>query len=142
MSNPRNVLALGAGPAVPPPPWFKCPNVPTILRVIIENEQKEPIELPFVRYALLNDTPMILGTEGHKEAIYGHKLKALPTPPLSWTTTCNDRELDLLVTDYPFNFAIDTTLFHMGDPGVLSDIYQFHQAYPCLMSLKWEGESL
>ncbi len=142
MSNPHNMLALGAGPAAPPPPWFKCPDVPTVPQVIIENKQGELNELPFVRYALLDNTLMILGTQGCKEAVYGCELTALPTPPLPWMMTCNDGELDLLVTDYPFNFTLDTALFHLGDPSILGDVYQFHQAYPRLMALKHEGKSL
>ena len=95
-----------------------------------------------MRYALLNDALMILGTQGREEAIYRHELKALPVPPLPWMSMCDDGELDLLVTDYPFNFALDTALFHIRDPGILGDVYQFCQAYPCLMALKREGESL
>ncbi len=54
----------------------------------------------------------------------------------------DNRELDLFITNYLFNFALNTTLFHMGDPSILRDIYHFFQAYPRLMSLKREGESL
>ena len=133
---------MGAGPAAPPPPWFKHPNMPTILWVVVENKQEGLVELPFVRYALLDNTLMILGTKGCEEAIYGHKLKVLPAPPLPWMTTCDDGELDLLITNYPFNFTLNTALFRMGDPSVLRDIYRFHQAYPCLMALKQEGKSL
>ena len=142
MSNPCDLLALGAGPAVPPPPWFKCPNACTVLCIVIKNEQGGLVELLFVRYTLLDDTPMILGTEGCKEVVYRHELKALPMPPLPWATTRDNRELDLLITNYPFNFTLDTALFCMGDPSVLGDMYHFRQVYPRLMSLKHEGESL
>ena len=142
MSNPCDILALGAGPAAPPPPWFKRPDAPTMPHVVVENEQGGLMELPFIRYALLDDTPMILGTEGRKEAVYRHELKALPMPPLPWTTMHDGGELDLLVANYPFNFMLNTALFHMGDPSVLGDMYHFCQAYPRLMSLKREGESL
>src|SRR5258708_7777293 len=142
MSHPSDILAIGAGPTAPSPPWFKCPDTLTILRVVIKNKQGGLVELPFVKYALLDNTPMILGTKGCEEAIYGHKLKVLPAPPLPWMTTWDDGELDLLVTNYPFNFALNTALFRMGDPSVLRDIYRFHQAYPCLMALKQEGKSL
>ncbi len=142
MANPSDILVLGAGPAAPPPPSFKCPDVPTVPQVMVENEQGGLIELPFVRYALLDNAPIILGTEGCEEVVYGCELKALPMPPLSWTTMHDNRELDLLITDYPFNFTLDMALFHMGDPGVLRDVYHFHQAYLRLMSLKCEGESL
>ncbi len=123
MSNPSDILAMGAGPAVPPPPWFKWPDAPTIPQVIIENKQRGLVELPFMRYALLDNAPMILGTEGWEEVVYRHELKALPVPPFPWMTTCNDEELDLLISNYPFNFTLDTALFWMGDPRVLGDVY-------------------
>ena len=49
---------------VPPPPWFKQPNTPMVLQVVIENKLGGLIELPFIRYTLLDNAPMILGTEG------------------------------------------------------------------------------
>src|SRR5713226_973339 len=122
MSNPSDILALGVGPVAPPPPWFRHPDAPTIPQVIIKNEQGGLVKLPFVRYALLNDVPMILGTKGHEEAVYGCELKVLPTPPLPWMTTCDDGELDLLIMDYPFNFTLNTAPFRMGDPSILRDI--------------------
>ena len=58
----------------PDPPWFAKPNHPDIPCVEATNTKGHTVELPYIRYALIDEEPMLLGTTGKGEAVYGEYL--------------------------------------------------------------------
>jgi hypothetical protein len=59
---------------VPDPPWFAKPDIPSMPTVSTADANRETIELFYIRYALINNKPMLLGTKGRAEEIFGDYL--------------------------------------------------------------------
>ncbi|KAF8498955.1 hypothetical protein F5888DRAFT_1633508 [Russula emetica] len=56
---------------------------------------------------------MILGTTGSDQAIYGERLIAAPAPPPVLRVNVDDTNIESLYEDYPFNWAINFSLFKL-----------------------------
>ena len=69
---------------VPDPPWFPKPNLPDIPALTVNGPQGQLIELPYMRYALIDEQPMLLGTDKKNGAIYGEASAGLS---LCWGST-------------------------------------------------------
>jgi hypothetical protein len=106
------------------------------------NQQGQTIELLYMRYALMNEEPMLLGTDKKGEDVYGEYLQATPMCDMELHIRVNDLALDKLYTDYPFNWTQQLALFHLGDAGILADVHHYQQSYLKLKLLKNENERL
>ena len=126
----------------PDPPWFTKPIQPHILTVTATDDQGQTVELPYIRYSLINNEPMILGTARRNGEVYGDYLKAYPTPKLPFETSVNDHALEELYTDYPFNAVLNLALYHLGDAGVLADVHRYRSSFLKLQFMKQESERL
>ncbi len=122
-------------------PWFRQTSS-IIPKVITKDEKGQRRELPFIRFTLLDDEPMILGTDGHRKKIFSQTLIANPALPLPYTTGCDKGDLAVLYTDHPFNWGINSALYRLGNPGVMGDIYQFRNSYTQLKALRHENDTL
>jgi len=83
-------------------PWFRWTSS-IIPKVVTEDEKGQWQELPFICFALLNNEPMILGTDGHRKKIFGQTLTANPALPLPYMTGCDENDLAVFYTDHSFN---------------------------------------
>ncbi len=108
---------------VPNPPWFTKPTFPTIPVISAVNEYSQTVELPYIRYTIIDNEPMLLGTQKKNGEVYRDYLKAFPMPTLSFESHVNDSALEGLYIDYPFNWTLNLALYHMGDAGVLTDVH-------------------
>ena len=126
----------GSGPVAPPPPWFKAPEHPSLPKVTALDKHNHLINLPYLRYALIDDEPMIVGTTQDHGPVYGEELKAQEAPPPPFTSSINDSEIDDLYRDYPFNWAINLALTCLGDAGVMADVHHFRTSYSKIKALK------
>ena len=87
----------------PDPPWFSRPDMPFILRLVALNENKDPIDLPYLQYTLADDEPVLLRTQGHDQTIHYAELVAMPALPPPFPSSVQDSDLELLYLDHPFN---------------------------------------
>jgi hypothetical protein len=127
---------------VPDPPWFLklwLPNMPAITTV---NQHGQAIELPYMQYALIDEEPMLLGTDRKDREVYGEYLQATPMPSIQLHTRVNDLALNELYTNYPFNWMQQLALFYLGDASILTDVYCYWQSYLKLKLMKNENEHL
>jgi hypothetical protein len=93
-------------------------------------------------YALMDKEPMLLGTDKKGGDVYGEYLQAVPMCDMQLHARVDDLALDELYTDYPFNWMQQLVLFHLGDAGILADVYCYQQSYLKLKLLKNENECL
>ena len=124
------------------PPWFLKPRLPDMPAVTAVNQQGQTIELPYMRYALMDEEPMLLGTDKKGGDVYGEYLQATPMRDMQLHARVDDLALDELYTDYPFNWTQQLALFHLGDAGILADVHRYRQSYLKLKLLKNENERL
>ena len=124
---------------VPDPPWFAKPKLPTIPKVFAVDKYGQKQELPYIRYALIDNEPMLLGTTGKNEGVYGDYLRAMPMPDLPYESKIDDSALEDLYTDYPFNWTLNLALYHLGDAGILADVHQYQSSYHKLKHMKQEN---
>jgi hypothetical protein len=89
------------------------------------NQQGQTIELPYMRYALMDEEPMLLGTDRKGGDVYGEYLQAIPMRDMQLHARVDDLALDELYTDYPFNWTQQLALFHLGDAGILADVHRY-----------------
>jgi hypothetical protein len=124
------------------PPWFTKPiasNVPTLTAI---NQFGQNIELPYLRYGLIEDEPYLLGTTGRSGGVYREPLKAFPMEQLPFETCVDDDDLKLLYTDHPFNWTLNLALYHMGDAGILADVHRYRSSYQKLKQLQSENAQI
>ncbi|KAF8496375.1 hypothetical protein F5888DRAFT_1804070 [Russula emetica] len=134
---------MGGPSSVPPgPPWFPKAEAPLLPKIVANGPGRGEIELPFLRYALIDEEPMILGTTGHEQEVYGEKLLAGQAPIPSIPLHIDDTQLDSLYEDHPFNWAINFALFRLSDPGVLADVHRYRTAFLRLKGLKHKNDRL
>jgi hypothetical protein len=58
---------------------------------------------------------------------------------LPFKTRVDDNDLEPLYTDHPFNWTLNLALYHMGDAGILADVYQYRSSYQKLKYLRNEN---
>ncbi len=126
----------------PGPPWFKHAAPSLIPKVVTKDNDGKLHKLPYVRFTLLDDQPMVLGTTGKGTTIFSQRLTASPAPPPPYLSKCDDNNLDILYNDYPFNWAISFALYRLRDPGVISDIFSLRSSYGRLKVLKHKNDTL
>ena len=107
----------------PNPPWFAKPSTSGIPIIMGQDSHGRQFELPYMRYGLVENEPLLLGTSGRNQQIYGDHLRAFPMPNLPFTTNIDDSALEELYTDYPFNWTMNLALYQIGDAGVLADVH-------------------
>ncbi len=122
-------------------PWFRQTSS-IIPKVITEDKKGQRRGLPFIHFALLDNKPMILGTDGHRKKIFGQTLTVNPAPLLPYTTGYDENDLAILYTDHPFNWGINFTLYRLGNPGVMGYVYRFRNSYTQLKALRHENDTL
>jgi hypothetical protein len=126
----------------PDPPWFPKPPPPHAPEVHGVDKEGRHVNLPYIRYALMDDDPVLLGVAGRDQEIFGEPLRAFPAPPVPFTTHINNRALEGLYTDHPFTWAQQIALYRLGDAGVLGDVHRLRTSYQKLKWLKHEQETL
>jgi hypothetical protein len=126
----------------PNPLWFAKPDIPTIPIVLTINTNWETIELPYIRYALINNEPMLLGTKKRAEEVFGDYLCAGPKHHLPLPFNIDNAAIEDPYTDYLFNWTLNLALYHLGDAGIIANIYQFRSAYLKLKFMKKESKRL
>jgi hypothetical protein len=97
-----------------------APNIPTLVG---QDNHGQPYELPYMHYSLVENEPLLLGTAGNNHNVYGDSLRVFPMPVLPFATNIDDSRLDMLYTDYPFNWTLNLALYQMGDAGVIADVH-------------------
>jgi hypothetical protein len=110
---------------VPDPPWFLKPRLPNMPAITTVNQQGQTIELPYMQYVLMDEEPMLLGTNKKGGDIYGEYLQATLMCDMQLHARVNNLALDKLYTDYPFNWTQQLALFHLGDAGILADVHRY-----------------
>ena len=100
------------------------------------------IDLPYLRYTLTDDEPVILRTQGRDKMVFHGKIKAMPAPFPPFPSSVDDGDLELLYLDHPFNWAVNHALYCLGDAGILADIHRYRMSYCQLRSLKRKNEKL
>jgi hypothetical protein len=85
---------------VPDPPWFAKLTIPTIPNVSAITADGTTIDLPYIRYALIDNELMLLGTAGWGQDVYGDYLRALPAPVLPFEDRDNEALKDLYTECY------------------------------------------
>ena len=126
----------------PDPPWFTKPinlEVPSIFGL---DEQGQPFELPYMRYGLVENEPMLLGTNRKNQNVWGDRLWAFPMLVLPFTTNIDDSAIEGLYTDYPFNWTLVLALFQNGDAGILADVHRYQLSFIKLQHMKKENKHL
>ena len=126
----------------PDPPWFPRPDAPFVPRLVALDENRDPIDLPYLRYTLADDEPVLLGTQGRDQTVHHAELVAMPAPPPPFPSSVQDNDLELLYLDHPFNWAVNHALYRLGDAGVLADVHRYRTSYGHLRALKRENEKL
>ena len=124
------------------PPWFPRPDVPFVPRLVALDENRDPVDLPYLRYTLADDEPVLLGTQGCDQTVHHAELVAMPTPPPPFPSSIQDSNLELLYLDHPFNWAVNHALYRLGDAGVLADVHRYRTSYGHLRALKHENKKL
>ena len=127
---------------LPDLPWFPCPDAPFVPQLVSFNENKQPIDLPYLRYTLTDDEPVILGTQGWDKMVFHGDIKALPALPSPFLSPVDDSDLELLYLNHPFNWVVNHALYHLGDAGILADVHRYKMSYCQLRSQKRENEKL
>ena len=82
----------------PDPPWFAKLTALRIPTLMGQDEQKRQYELPYMRYGLVKNEPLLLGTSRKNQHVYGNHLRAFPMPILPFTTNVDDSALEALYT--------------------------------------------
>ena len=124
------------------PPWFPRPNALFVPRLVALDENRSPVDLPYLRYTLADDEPVLLETQGHNQTVHHTELVAMPAPPPPFPSSVQDSDLELLYLDHPFNWAVNHALYRLGDAGVLADVHRYRTSYGHLRALKHENEKL
>jgi len=120
----------------PNPPWFKRPEVPFIPKLEAEDENGRTFELPYLRFALSDDEPVMLGTTERDAPVYRGEIKAVPAPHIPDNPHVDDDDLEDLYLDHPFNWAVNYALYRLGDAGILADVHRLRMSYAKLKNFK------
>ena len=96
---------------VPDPPWFAKLTLPTIPVVSAINEQGQTVKLLYIHYTIIDNEPMLLGTQKKNREVYRDYLQAFPMLKLLFKSNTNDSALKGLYMDYPFNWTLNLALY-------------------------------
>jgi hypothetical protein len=58
---------------------------------------------------------------------------------LPFKSHINDEALETLYTNHPFNWTLNLALYHLGDAGILADVYRYRTSYLKLKHLRDEN---
>ena len=116
-------------------PWFKHASPFLIPKVVTQNANSKLRKLLYIQ-------SMVLDTKGKGMTIYRQRLIASLAPLPPYLFKCNDNNLNILYNNYPFNWAISFTLYWLGDPGVIGDVFSLRSFYGQLKALKHENDTL
>src|SRR5712675_226859 len=114
----------------PNPPWFKRTKAPLGPILEAKDAHGRPFELPYLRFALTDDEPVVLGTTERDAPVYVGEIKAMPAPPSDYDLHVDDDNLEELYLDHPFNWAVNFALYRLGDAGVLADVQYIDSGSP------------
>ena len=106
------------------------------------DKNKQPLDLPYLRYILTDDELVILGTQGRDEMVFHGEIKAMPALSPPFPSSVDDSDLELLYLDHPFNWAVNHALYCLEDAGILADVHRYRMSYCQLRSLKHKNEKL
>ena len=121
---------MGDASSGPPDlPWFAKPAALGIPIIMGQDAHGGQYELPYMQYGLVKNKPLLLGTSGRDQQIYGDHLRAFPMPDLPFTTNIDDLALEELYMDHPFNWSLNLALYQIGDVGVLADVHRYRSLY-------------
>src|SRR5712672_4401770 len=126
----------------PNPPWFKRTKAPLGPILEAKNANGRPFKLPYLRFALTDDEPVVLGTTERDAPVYVGEVKAMPVPPSDYSLHVDDDDLEELYLDHPFNWAVNFALYRLGDAGVLADVYRLRKSYAKLKNFKIDTAKL
>src|SRR5712672_1935446 len=126
----------------PNPPWFKRTKAPLVPLLEAKDANGRPFELPYLRFALTDDEPVVLGTTERDALVYVGEIKAKPAPPSDYDLHIDDDDLEELYLDHPFNWAVNFALYRLGDAGVLVDVYRLRKTYAKLKNFKTDTAKL
>jgi hypothetical protein len=121
------------------PPWFEKPTFASIPNMDGVVPDSTIVKLPYMRYGLVDNKLMLLGTAGRNQAVYGECMQAIPAPTLPFTNNANNENLNFLYMDYPFNWTLNLALYQMGNAGVLTDVHHYRSTYTRLHYMKQES---
>jgi hypothetical protein len=96
-------MASNNNQEAPELPWFTKPITPNIPTLTTLNQFGQNIELPYLRYGLINNEPFLIGTSGRFGEVYEEHLKAFLMPRLPFESHVNNKALKTLYTNHPFN---------------------------------------
>ena len=126
----------------PDPPWFAKPSASGIPIIMGQDSHGRQFKLPYMRYGLVENEPLLLETSGRNQQIYGDHLRAFSMPVLPFTTNVDDSALEELYMNYPFNWTMNLALYQIGDAGVLADVYRYRTLYLKLQYMRQENARL
>src|SRR5882762_5438526 len=126
----------------PNPPWFKRTKAPLVPILEAKDAHGRLFELPYLRFALTDDEPVILGTTERDAPVYLGEIKAMPAPPSDYDLHVDDDDLEELYLDHPFNWAVNFALYRLGDAGVLVDVFRLRKTYAKLKNFKTDTTKL
>jgi hypothetical protein len=110
--------------------------MPTVATVDAEGNT---LILPYIWYALIDYKPMLLRTKGRFKEVFRDYLKVEAKNHLPLPSSIDNTVLKDLYTNYPFNWMLNLALYHLGNTGVIADVYQYRLAYLKLKSMKQEN---
>ena len=70
-----------------------------------------------------------MGTQGRDEMVFHGEIKAMPAPSPPFPSLVDNGDLELLYFNHPFNWAVNHTLYHLGDAGILADVHRYKMPY-------------
>ena len=79
------------------PPWFPRPDMPFVPGLVALDKNRDPVDLPYLWYALTDDEPVLLGAQGHDQTVHHAELVAMPAPPPPFPSLVQDSDLELLL---------------------------------------------
>jgi hypothetical protein len=127
---------------VPDLPWFSKPDIPSMSIVTTMNTEENTLILPYIQYALIDHEPMLLETKKRAEEVFEDCLYVGAKNHLPLPSSIDDMALKDLYTDYPFNWTLNLALYHLGDAGVITDVYQYRSAYLKLKFMKQKSRRI
>jgi hypothetical protein len=117
-------------------PWFKRTKAPLVPILEAKDANGRLFKLPYLRFALTDDEPVVLRTTNRDAPVYVGEIKAMPAPPSPYDLHVDNDDLEELYLDHPFNWAVNFALYRLGDAGVLADVYRLRKSYAKLKNCK------
>ena len=109
------------GPQHPGPPWYQWADMPGHPPFVVKVREQDVV-MPFLQFKDINSKPHQLGTEGAGQMIHGRPILG---GPVEGEVDNHDEDLEMLVSEPTYNFALAQALDYLDDPGVLSKVACF-----------------